>query len=578
MANQTVWSLALLTILGAGAPVWGGQSQAVDVRVEFNVKYVASGAIYLNGGRNSGLNEGMTLTVKRRIATPKADGKGTTEELESVGQLRVLSVAEVSAVCEVVSSAEQIEPGDRAYLDHADVQKELEQGQLPGASKYPQIVTFTEGNPLEDEQRAFVPRPPLPEVNRARGQIGFEYGGLQSSGPFSSTTSQLGMFFRADITRINGTYWGLNGYWRGRFDTQSVSGQQATVDDLINRTYHMAMTYNNPNSHWVAGFGRFYLPWASSLDTIDGGYFGRRLNKNTTLGTFAGSTPDPTSWDYSPNQRIAGTFINFQGGSYDSTWYTSTFGVGVTTLGWAEQRQFFFMENSVSYHKVISLYESLQVDRPHVAGSGGANYTGLSRSFVTLHIQPHPRISFDINHNYFRQIPTFNTQLISTGLVDQLLFQGLSAGTRIDLPRKVSLYTDLGRSSMSGDAHISWNQMYGISKNQIWKTGIRGDLRYSKFNSSFGQGDYTSLTFSREIGEAFHGEVMLGEQHLNSAFSKDSYYRSVGANFDWFPGSKYYFNGGFTRQAGNLQNYNQWYIGIGFRFDNLHKNREKGAQ
>ncbi len=45
---------------------------------------------------------------------------------------------------------------------------------------------------------------------------------------------------------------------------------------LINRTYHLNVTYENPDSRLVAGFGRLYLPWAPSLDTIDGGYFGVR--------------------------------------------------------------------------------------------------------------------------------------------------------------------------------------------------------------------------------------------------------------------------------------------------------------
>ena len=87
-----------------------------------------------------------------------------------------------------------------------------------------------------------------------------------------------------------------------------------TVQDLINHTYHLSMTYDNPNSSLVAGFGRLYLPWAASLDTIDGGYFGTRLSKGTTVGIFGGSTPDPTSWDYSPNRVIGGGFINFDGG------------------------------------------------------------------------------------------------------------------------------------------------------------------------------------------------------------------------------------------------------------------------
>jgi hypothetical protein len=84
--------------------------------------------------------------------------------------------------------------------------------------------------------------------------------------------------------------------------------------DLVNRTYHLSLTYDNPNSHWVGGVGRMFVPWASSLDTLDGFYLGRRYGR-ATMGVFGGSAPDPTSWDYDPHRQMAGGFFNFEGGS-----------------------------------------------------------------------------------------------------------------------------------------------------------------------------------------------------------------------------------------------------------------------
>jgi len=74
----------------------------------------------------------------------------------------------------------------------------------------------------------------LPEINRARGRIGFDYSGVTSA---SGSSNNLGLVVRTDITRINGTYWNLSGYWRGRINSRA-SGQ-ATIQDLINRTYHL---------------------------------------------------------------------------------------------------------------------------------------------------------------------------------------------------------------------------------------------------------------------------------------------------------------------------------------------------
>lgn len=559
------------------------QARAADVgiRGEFQIKYVASGAVYLEGGRNVGLAEGMKLTVKRVASGVSEPGKPALREQKVIGQVKVVSVAQVSAVCEIADgAAEQIAIGDVAYLEPEDAEALAQQSGTAAMRKYPQIITFTEGDPLDEEAREHVPRPPLPEINRARGRIGIEYGGIQSGGSISNRTDQLGLVLRADVTRINGTYWNLSGYWRGRVNSRSpVSGQQ-TLNDLINRTYHLGVQYSNPNSRWVAGAGRMYLPWASSLETIDGGYFGRRVGKTATTGVFAGSTPDPSSWNYDPNRRIAGGFINFEGGSFESTRYTATFGAGVSTLGWRTEKQFFFMEYGIFYKQYVSIYHSLQADNPRILAPNGARIgsAGLGRSFLTFRVQPVPRFSFDINHNYFRDFPTFDPLLVSTGLVDKLLFEGLSVGTHLDLPAHISVYNSFGRSSRTGDAQTSWNQMYGLTMGQIWRTGIRGDVRYSHFDSSFGRGQYTSLSLSRTFRDTLRWEVLAGRQNFTSALTSNKNYRSLGTTLEWYPGASFFMDCGLSVQRGTITDYNQWHFGIGYRFDSRKKLREQAVE
>jgi len=92
-----------------------------------------------------------------------------------------------------------------------------------------------------------------------------------------------------------------------------------TLTDLINRTYHLGFTYQKPIFAPYDRIGRLFLPWAPSLSTIDGGYLGRKITRIATVGFFAGSTPDPSSWSYNTNQRIAGTFVNFEAGDFDHT-------------------------------------------------------------------------------------------------------------------------------------------------------------------------------------------------------------------------------------------------------------------
>jgi hypothetical protein len=564
-------SAAADTSADANLPVLALRALDPNLRTVFKVKYVAEGVAYLDGGRSSGLTEGMKLEIKDSDLPVQQGVTVDPTDPRVVAELEVSAVADTSAVTDIRLPKRQVKPGDLAYLSDGDAQVLVQQRALSTTRKYPAVITFTEGDPLEEEARAEVPRPPLPSVNRARGRIGFDYLGTMSHGSSATTSSDLGLVLRADITRINGTYWNLSGYWRGRLDSRSSTGPQ-TLQDLINRTYHLSMIYDNPNSPWVAGFGRLYLPWASSLDTIDGGYFGRRVAEGTTAGIFAGSTPDPTSWDFNVDRRIGGAFINFEGGSFDAFRYTSTSGLGVSTLKWQIDRPFVFFENGFFYKRYLSIYHSLQADSPRANPAVPAPGPGLSRSFLTVRIQPHPRVELDFNHNYFRDIPTFDPQLIGTGLLDKYLFQGFSVGARVEVAKQIWVYTDLGRSNRTGDAKNSLNQMYGVTFGNLPWLGLRADAHYSRFNSSFGDGSYRAFSLSRTFSDSLRLEVLAGDQSFSSPLSSVNRSRFINSNLDFSIGMHYFMQGGFTVNRGEFS-YDQWMFTLGYRFDSKSKHQ-----
>jgi hypothetical protein len=530
----------------------------------------------------------MTLTVKGGEIVKNKDGdtdKGTKDTKDTktdvtsgdnapgtIAELQIIGVAETSAVAEIHSQTRELAPGDLAFLSPQDTEALVEQHTMGTTRKYPAVITFTESDLLDNEARAFVPRAPLPSVNRMRGRIGVDYMATMNRDTSQSRSSDLGIVFRADFTRIGGTYWSLSGYWRGRIN--SFSGPaQPTLQDLLNRTYHMALTYQNPGSRWVAGVGRMYLPWATSLNTIDGGYFGRRIKKTVTAGVFAGSSPDPTSWNYNPDLRLGGMFVNFEGGDFEKTHYMSTSGIGVDLLKWKMQRPFVFFENSISYKRFFSIYHSLQADRPAGNPAVTSPGAGISQSFLTARLAPISRIEFSVNHTYFRDIPTYDPTLVGTGLLDKYLFQGVSAGVRVEVVKPISLYTTMGESNRSGDAKRSLNQLYGITIAKVPWLGLSADVHYSKFNSSFGGGTYRAVSITRNFGDGFHINVLGGDQSITSALAGNQGARFLTTSVDTSLGAKFFLQGGLTFYRGQLQNYNQWFTTFGYRFDTKSKQR-----
>ncbi|MEJ2111926.1 MAG: hypothetical protein P8Z37_18850, partial [Acidobacteriota bacterium] len=447
-----------------------------------------------------------------------------------------------------------------------DVEKLLTDRADEEIRKYPQVITFTEDNPLEEEMRASVLTTRLPEVNRMRGRFGVEYNTIMDPSGAGMTSRQVGFIARMDFTRIGGTYWDFKGYYRGRLNSRTSGAEQETLTDLINRTYHLSMNYNNPRSNWVLGGGRLYLPWATSLGTMDGGYVGRKIGRGLTLGVFAGSSPDPTSWNYDKDRELGGVFANFNVGNFESARMTSTAGIAFSGVRWRTDRQYGFFENSFFYKRYLSVFHNLEADLLPATSLSGDRNLALSRSYLTVRVQPVDFLSFNFSHNYFRNIPTFDARLIGTGLVDDLLFQGFNGGVRLELPYRIRLYTNLGRSSKTGETTPSMNRTYGITLGQIWGTGVRADFRYSSFDSTFGRGLYKSLTISREVGEKLRFDLRAGQQDFTSAFAARNRSRWVSLDSDYYIGRHYVIGGGFTIYRGQLQQYDQWYVNLGYRF------------
>jgi hypothetical protein len=170
-------------------------------------------------------------------------------------------------------------------------------------------------------------------------------------------------------------------------------------------------------------------------------------------------------------------------------------------------------------------------------------------------------------HNYFRDVPTAATALIGTGLVDKLLYQGLNVAVRVQPIGNFSVYSTIGRSDKTGDVQQSLNQMFGFTWNEIGRTGIRADVHYSKFDSSFARGDYRILSLSRPLNKRMMWNVQAGNQTLDSALTVNQHSVFADTSFDTNLGGRTFLQTGYTIERGAQLNYQQWHLSLGYRFD-----------
>lgn len=536
--------------------------------------HVEDTSVYIDIGRNLGLQEGEKLSLLRGASgadsTATSDTTAQAKAGQPIAELKVLIVADSSTVCEIVSFSDEVRIGDMGFVTPKNNPQRLQEVGSIQTQDHPIFIGFSNGDPREDDVREVIVGPPAgPGPGHSSVRIGLDYDSTRVAGGFHA--DEAGFQISSDMTKIAGTNWSFTGYWRSRF-RETYSGfngaQLETLDNRIDRTYHIGLYYDSPTSPIIAGVGRLSVPGAPSLLTIDGGYFGLRITRHVTQGIFGGSTPDPTLWDYNHNQHIAGTFTNIDLGDFSSLHLSSTEGVALTAIKWRVARQFGFFENTLSWKHYLWLYNSTQVDaaRTSPLPGGGTNGTGISFTSSSLRVQPLQRLNLGLNHSYLNSLPTFDPNLLGTTLLDKYIFQGLSGDVRLDLPLHISLFTQLGRSKSIRDSKDMWNKMYGISLSNILKSGIHADLRYSQFTSTFGQGNYRSVSVSRSLTDRFQIEFLGGSQSLVSTSTTNTASHFVTGSAMWSLGPRYFFESGYTWSKGTSMNYQQWNTMFGYRF------------
>jgi hypothetical protein len=105
---------------------------------------------------------------------------------------------------------------------------------------------------------------------------------------------------------------------------------------------------------------------------------------------------------------------------------------------------------------------------------------------------------------------------------------------------------------------VSWANLMG--------TGLRADVRYTRFDSSFGKGNYQMIALSRAMTERLRVEVQVGQQDFQSAFTQSGRSRFGTGTVDWFFQKHYWLGAGWTLYRGASLNYDQTFLNIGYRF------------
>ena len=187
MRATPIFELFLLACLFVAAiPASLNAQSAADISATqkpsvFHVKYVSDGSLYIDAGRNADLQEGMKLSV----IDPPPDGMINDgirfRDYPHIAELNLVSLADSSAVCDVISVTGELKVGQLAFLTPGSVEDRHLAENAREAEDYPVTVSFSSGDPIDQELRSSkVENPDLAgsPLGVMRARVAFGYGDI----------------------------------------------------------------------------------------------------------------------------------------------------------------------------------------------------------------------------------------------------------------------------------------------------------------------------------------------------------------------------------------------------------------
>src|SRR3974377_965670 len=115
----------------------------------FHVKYISDTTLYIDAGHNAGLQEGMKLSVVEPPADGVVSGGIRYRAYPHVAELNVVSVADTSAVCDVLSTSGELKIRAIAFLTPGSFEDRPLAETARGTEDYPILVGFTWGELIQ---------------------------------------------------------------------------------------------------------------------------------------------------------------------------------------------------------------------------------------------------------------------------------------------------------------------------------------------------------------------------------------------------------------------------------------------
>ncbi len=513
-------------------------SASANVKKKFAVTYVSGATFYINAGRSEGLGTGDTAKILHaRI---------------EIGSAVITAVADSSSSLRIISQSDKISIGDtvvssiEAFEQQSGLMRQ-DTTQIPVGAK---IVPPSQESPRE---------------NILSGRAAIEYYFISAEDAKFNLRQPAGMLM-LNVSNLLGTGMVLSlddhSYYDG-INNYSLYGNSTGFQHDI---YQVSLSRDIPGSSIGYGIGRMTSRFVGGIGTFDGAQLYYRVN-DFTAGILGGAAADvPSSLNFGGTRSAF--FLNYHSGSDFFHQYDGTIAYGLQMVGGAIDRNFLYLQNSLSLESDLYLYETTEIDMSQLSNGTQQTAFNFSDTYFSANYYPTSWLFANIGYDASRDVYLFQSMKnVPDSLIDRNILQGYRTSVTIHLPWMITVSANSTLNTRKDFLRDDHTLGGSVRASDIFGSDINAGVRYLDMVGVFSNGHDFSVDIDRTFFDRFSTTFRYDSYNISVSTLQQTYTTQTISgllNFDF--SSRLYSTIGVDDIIDATMNSVNAFAEIGFRF------------
>lgn len=438
----------------------------------FAVSYVSASVVYIDAGREQQMAVGDTVRIYRSGS--------------HIGTVVVTAVSRRSSAAQIISQSPLINAGDGARIE------KIIQKPEPAVALHDTTQPQAKIQQAETKQTSAKRIKAASNENIVSGRFGVQYSGVFAEDS-RFNLNQPSSLLRLDVQNVYGTGLMFSMYGRTYYDLSNNYNRYGENSRIKTRLYEFVIQHDQPDAAFGYGVGRMTSRYVGGLGTFDGGHLYVRQN-DFTAGILLGARVQDRTMAIDGDDKKGAVFVNYRYGADFLHQYDGTIAYGRQLVESNLDREFLYLQNSVTLGPELSLYESTEIELNEINNGKRSSAFNLSNTFLSVNYYPNTWLSTNVGYDATRSIYLFETmKAIPDTLFDKNIMQGFHGSATVRLPYFISVSGNATFRTKKGDARDAYTLGGTARISDIAGSEINAGIRYANITGVYSDG--SNITF-----------------------------------------------------------------------------------